>query len=266
MPKKSKFFRAVVEGQTLNPDITVTRDDIESMASSYSPDVYCARINLEHITSLSHESEWRRYGKVLAVKTEEITSGLLAGKLALLVQVEVSDELLKLHNKGQKLTVSVEYVTKFPATGKPYLVGLAFTDDPASLGTQEIKLSLSQRNVQMSQAMDVELTTDEHDLLTRIKQKLSILSKKTDQSDETLVTLLTLTDSLADNNINALQQLNQLNQANEYYKTELAHLKTQLNTLSGAFNELQQSLSEIDSQHKRPIATGNSSAEIMTDC
>ncbi|PNB14442.1 GPO family capsid scaffolding protein, partial [Pseudomonas sp. DP16D-E2] len=41
----------------------------------------------------------------------------------------------------QKLFTSIEIQPEFADTGKPYLRGLAITDDPASLGTQPLHFS-----------------------------------------------------------------------------------------------------------------------------
>ncbi|MCP6043100.1 GPO family capsid scaffolding protein, partial [Klebsiella pneumoniae] len=43
----------------------------------------------------------------------------------------------------QKLFTSMEVNTSFADTGKAYLVGLAATDDPASLGTEMLTFSAS---------------------------------------------------------------------------------------------------------------------------
>lgn len=50
---------------------------------------------------------------------------------------------MALVKKGQKLFTSMEVSPKFADTGKAYLVGLAATDDPASLGTEMLAFSAS---------------------------------------------------------------------------------------------------------------------------
>ena len=52
--------------------------------------------------------------------------------------------MLALHNAGQKLFTSIEVNPNFADTGKAYLVGLAFTDTPASLGTQIMEFAAKQ--------------------------------------------------------------------------------------------------------------------------
>jgi len=49
-----------------------------------------------------------------------------------------------MNKTGQKVHFSIEYFEKFSDTGKAYMVGLAVTDDPASLGTGYMQLSTRQ--------------------------------------------------------------------------------------------------------------------------
>jgi len=137
MPK-SKFFRVAVEGATCDGR-TLERQHIEQMAQSYNPQVYGARCNLEHLKSLYPDSVFRMYGDVLAVKSEEISDGPLKGKLGLYAQIDATDELVELNKSRQKVYSSIEINPKFADTGVAYLMGLAFTDSPASLGTEMLQ-------------------------------------------------------------------------------------------------------------------------------
>jgi len=137
MPK-SKYFRVVVEGATCDGR-DVTRQQIQEMAESYSPQLYGARCNLEHLKSLSPDSTFRMYGDVEAAKAEEIADGPLKGKLALYALIDATDEMVELNKKRQKVYSSVEINPSFADTGKAYLMGLAFTDSPASLGTEMLQ-------------------------------------------------------------------------------------------------------------------------------
>ncbi|CAM3517376.1 phage capsid protein [Rouxiella silvae] len=142
MPK-SKYFRVAVEGATCDGR-TLERQHIEQMAKSYNPQVYGARCNLEHLRSLFPDSVFRMYGDVLALKTEEDTSdGPLKGKLGLYAQIDATDELVELNKSRQKVYSSIEVSPKFADTGVAYLMGLAFTDSPASLGTEMLQFCAS---------------------------------------------------------------------------------------------------------------------------
>ncbi|WP_034918801.1 GPO family capsid scaffolding protein [Erwinia sp. 9145] len=142
MAVKAKRFRIGVEGATTDGR-EIQREWLVEMAAAYSPTVYTALINLEHLKSYSSDGEFRRYGRVTALAAEEITEGALAGKMALYAEIEPTPDLVALTKKWQKLFTSMEVSPKFADTGKAYLVGLAATDDPASLGTEMLVFSAS---------------------------------------------------------------------------------------------------------------------------
>lgn len=137
---KSKLFRVAVEGATCDGRV-LERQHIQEIADTYNPQVYGARINLEHLKSLSPDSTFRMYGDVDSVKAEEIKDGPLAGKLALYALIDATDDLVALNKSRQKVYSSIEFDPKFADTSKAYLMGLAFTDSPASLGTEMLQFS-----------------------------------------------------------------------------------------------------------------------------
>lgn len=134
---KSKWFVVATEGATTDGR-KISREWLTQIEENYDPKKYGARVNLEHF-------RWRyfdpndahsfSYGDVLAVKTEENADG----KLQLLAQVEPTEALVKLVKDKQKVYTSVEIDLNFADTGEAYLVGLAVTDTPASLGTEYLK-------------------------------------------------------------------------------------------------------------------------------
>lgn len=139
MPK-SKLFRVAVEGATCDGR-QLERQHIQEIADSYNPQVYGARINLEHLKSLSPDSTFRIYGDVDSVQAIEIKEGPLAGKLGLYALIDGTDDLVTLNKSRQKVYSSIEFDPNFAKTGKAYLMGLAFTDSPASLGTEMLQFS-----------------------------------------------------------------------------------------------------------------------------
>ncbi|BFU60778.1 MULTISPECIES: GPO family capsid scaffolding protein [Rodentibacter] len=136
---KSKWFVVATEGATTDGR-TINRTWIEQMATNYDPKKYGARINLEHLKFRmlwNDEPHSKCYGDVLALKTEENQEG----KLQLLAQIDPTDDLIKLNKDRQKIYTSIECDPNFADTGEAYLVGLAVTDNPASLGTEMLKFS-----------------------------------------------------------------------------------------------------------------------------
>ncbi len=137
MAKKiSKWFRIGVEGDTCDGR-EIDNNDIQQMADTFDPRVYGCRINLEHIKGTLPDSPFRRFGDVVELKAERIEDdSILNGKLALFAKMAPLAELVAMVKSGQKVYTSMEIRQNFSNTGKSYLVGLAVTDDPASLGTE----------------------------------------------------------------------------------------------------------------------------------
>ncbi|WP_205957001.1 GPO family capsid scaffolding protein [Pantoea stewartii] len=142
MAKKAKRFRIGVEGVTTDGR-TIERSWLEQMAANYDPAVYTAVINMEHIMGYTPDSAFRRFGVVDALDTEEISDGLLKGKLGLYAVINPTDELVTMTGNMQKLFTSMEIRPEFADTGEAYLIGLAVTDNPASLGTEMLQFSAS---------------------------------------------------------------------------------------------------------------------------
>jgi hypothetical protein len=143
MATKSKFFRIAVEGGTTDGRV-IERDWIEQMAAGYNPATYTACINCEHLRGYSPEPPFNNYGTVSALKTEEIElsiAGKTEKRLALLAQLEPNDQLLSVNRAKQKLFTSCEISPNFGGSGKAGLVGLAVTDNPASLGTEMLQFA-----------------------------------------------------------------------------------------------------------------------------
>lgn len=137
--KKTDFFRVAVSGTTVDGR-EITAEQINEMAEIYDPTVYGARVNLEHIRSWSSDSEFSMYGDVLALKAEDCEI-LGEKRRGLYAQFAVNKELVEINQKNQKIYSSIELRPNFAGTGKAYLVGLACTDSPASLGTEALCFS-----------------------------------------------------------------------------------------------------------------------------
>ncbi|MEN3260047.1 GPO family capsid scaffolding protein [Sodalis endosymbiont of Spalangia cameroni] len=157
-----KKFRVAVSGSTVDGR-EIRPDHLRDAAAHYSPDVYGARINVEHYISPVPGSEFGAMGDVTALSTEEISDGPLAGRTALYAEIAPSERMRQLTEEGKKIYSSIELHPQFALNGKAYVVGLAMTDTPASLGTERLKFAAQQRAQVMTfnnQLGDAPLFTD----------------------------------------------------------------------------------------------------------
>ena len=109
----------------------ISAEHLHQMAAGYNRSIYGARINLEHIRFFL--PDYAGYGDVLELKTAPWPAD--TAKTCLLARLSVLPALQELWDNGKKVYTSMEIDPEFADTGKAYLVGLAVTDDPASLGT-----------------------------------------------------------------------------------------------------------------------------------
>lgn len=156
---KTKFFRVAVEGATVDGRV-IQREWLEQMAASYDPATYTARINCEHIAGYSPDRPFNAYGSVLSLKAEDVELTINGEKktlLALYAEVDANDQLVEINKAGQKLFTSCEIHPDFAGEGKAYLVGLAVTDQPASLGTEALKFAVKSRANVFSSAHETQI-------------------------------------------------------------------------------------------------------------
>ncbi|MBZ8683600.1 GPO family capsid scaffolding protein, partial [Escherichia coli] len=232
----------------------------------------------EHIKSYLPDSTFNRYGKVTALFAEEITEGPLAGKMALYADVEPTESLVELVKKGQKLFTSMEVSPKFADTGKAYLVGLAATDDPASLGTEMLTFSASAAHNPLANRKQnpANLFTAAEETVIELEEiqedKPSLFARVT-----ALFTKKEQSDDARFSDVHKAVELVATEQQNLSARTEkslseqeerLSELETALQEQQTAFNELVNKLSHEDSrQDYRQRATGgNAPADTLTNC
>jgi hypothetical protein len=128
--KKSKKFVAATEGKTIDKRV-ITREQIQQMAKNYNVATYRSGVNIEHI---------RYYGNFGVVDTAEAIDNA-EGKAQLWLTITGSDDLVTMNGNMKKLFTSVEIDPNFVDKGEAYLVGLAVTDNPASLGVGMLTFS-----------------------------------------------------------------------------------------------------------------------------
>ena len=136
MPRSLVSFwkRVATSGPTVDGRVILPQE-LRDIAETYSIATYTASIWSEH-------ERWPgSHGTVFAVRLVEDAEDLQPGQVALEAQLKPNQRLLYLNDQGEKLFTSIEVTPDFANTGKAYLTGLAVTDSPASLGTQELYFS-----------------------------------------------------------------------------------------------------------------------------
>ena len=250
MAKQSKWFVVATEGATTDGR-TINRTWIEQMAANYDPKKYGARVNLEHIKwryMWNDDPHSKCYGDVIGLKTEENAEG----KLQLLAQIDPTDDLIKLNKDRQKIYTSIECDPNFADTGEAYLVGLAVTDNPASLGTEMLAFSagasanpLNNRKEKaenlFTAAIETELEFEE------VKEKgLSVFAKiralfadKEKTDDERFADHQKSIELLAEQTQKTLEKLTALSADLAKRENEFAELKAENEKILAQFAELE---------------------------
>lgn len=271
MAGKSKKFRVATEGATTDGRI-IERSWIEQMAKNYDPKKYGARVNMEHIKGYAPDGTFKRFGDVLSVSCAENNEG----KLELFTVIDPTADLVTMTTKDrQKVYTSIEVNPKFADTGEAYLVGLAVTDDPASLGTEMLSFSAKADNSPLakrklhpenlfSEAVEftLELEGDSTGLIegfaSKIKGIIGGFKKTTDTNFSELQNAI---EVIAESQKTLLEKYGQL----EADSTEAKAFKAELDKLSTAHAELVQKLSQEPAGQHRDRTPGGAGT-IKTDC
>ncbi|WP_432777879.1 GPO family capsid scaffolding protein [Pseudomonas fortuita] len=272
---RSKWFRVAVEGGTTDGR-TIERAWIEQMAAQYSPNTYGARINCEHIKWAWPGGEFGAYGDVLACKAEEVE---IAGekRLALFAQLQPNDALLALNAKNQKIYTSVEIDPKFAKTGQAYLVGLAITDTPASLGTEALQFSAQHGTLTgrkqnkdnlFTAAEEVQLEFEEvidgTSMFAALRDKVGgLLGKSKEKEGKDAANFAALGELIEQLATHGAEQAEALAKG----LTAFTELETKFVKLSADYDALVKRLSNTQdhTQKDRPSVPGGSGRE-LTDC
>lgn len=265
----SNWFSVAREGATTD-DREIKREWIEQMAANFDAKKYGARVNLEHFLSINPDSTFRAYGDVIALKTEERD-----GKLHLLARVDATDELVQLHEKRQKIYTSVEVDPEFADTGEAYLVGLAMTDSPASLGTEMMQFAAQAKQNPFSarKQRPENLFTESVEIALQFTQEPAPKAEDTKLLDKVKALFSKHKSSAAADFAGFKTELEQTLElltekiiAASAEDKNFAQLKTAHAELKQEFTELKALLDSAPAPQKfnRPAATGG--AEELTDC
>ncbi|WJR28920.1 GPO family capsid scaffolding protein [Pseudomonas mosselii] len=266
---RSNWFRVAVEGATSDKR-KIERTWLEQAAKNFSQNTYGARVWLEHFRSLLPDSPFKAYGDITAVKTEEVE---IAGqkKLALFAQIEPTPELVAMNKAKQKIYTSIEIDESFADSGEAYIVGLAVTDSPASLGTDVLAFSAQKPDASpfkdrhysatsmFTEALEAEIKFEEVadpenkalGLFNRVMEALGKSKEKTVKDDAQFSELTEAVEALA----NHAKDQGAVFTAEQ---TRFTSLQTAHEKLAGEFADLLKRLgaTEDHSQQQRPPATG----------
>ena len=269
---KSKWFCIATAGDTTDGR-EIQAEWIIQMAQNYNPLTYGARINLEHIRGVMPDGVFGAYGDVIALKTKKVT---INGeeKDALFAQIEPTESLIALNKKKQKVYTSIEVDENFANKGSAYLVGLAVTDSPASLGTEMLAFAAGatinpladkkQRPENLfSAAQEVSLEFEEvkeqqsysAGLLDKVKSLFKTQDKKSVESfseqEQAIVEIATETANQG--------------QAVSKLENDYSTLNTSHEQLKKEFNDFKTKLDGTPEQSPRPTS-GNSNLTEIVDC
>jgi hypothetical protein len=249
------------------------------MADGYNATKYGARIWLEHIRGILPDSPFKAYGDITAVKAEEVE---IDGqkKLALLAQIDATDELMAMNKKRQKIYTSMEIDPNFAKSGKCYLVGLAVTDSPASLGTEQLAFAagakvnpLAERKqnpenlFSAAQEVMLEFEDEKSDEGESLFSKVLGLLKGKDKSDaDRFADAGKAIEAVAGAQRDLLDKFSAL-QAELKTATEQIKAATDAATADRkAFADLKAELDKEPKDGKRPPAAGGNAGANATDC
>lgn len=278
--KVSKWFRIGVEGDTCDNRV-IDGNDIQEMAAGFDPRVYGCRINLEHIKGLFPNGDFKRLGDVVELKAERIDDdSILNGKWALFAKMTPTDELVGMVKASQKVYTSMEIRPNFANTGKCYLIGLAVTDDPASLGTEYLEFCSRAKTNPLagkkaepgdvfSVATEVLLEFEElpDSLLTNLTDRVKGMFSRKQVSDDARFSdvhdaVTVIAEQVQTNGDSAETRFAQLEQEIEGLRGEVTAGQEQLSALETSLDT-----TENLSQQRRPKASGGNGEEsLLTNC
>lgn len=261
MAKTSKWFVVATEGATTDGR-TINRTWIEQMAANDDPKKYGARVNLEHIKwryMWNDDPHSKCYGDVVGLKTEENAEG----KLQLLAQIDPTDDLIKLNKDRQKIYTSIECDPNFADTGEAYLVGLAVTDNPASLGTEMLVFSASasanplnnrkeKSDNLFTAAIETELefVEETQSIFEKIK---GLFAKKEKSDNERFSDQTQAIELLAEQTKETLEKLTALSDDLAKQKAEIEEMKAGNAEIQATFAELKK---PVEPENPRPLVYG----------
>ena len=150
---------------------------LKQMADSYDKELFTALIWPEH-------QRYVNYGTVEALRTTNNEEG----GIDLWAVISPNSIYQSSNSYGQKLFTSMEITFDFRQSGQAYLTGLGATDDPASVGTSEIRFSklAEQAGVQLSAFIETQTQTFEDQQPATLLDQIKALFKNSPSEDTTM--------------------------------------------------------------------------------
>ncbi|HBR3209697.1 TPA: GPO family capsid scaffolding protein [Klebsiella pneumoniae] len=269
--KPRKKFRVAVSGNTVDGR-EIQPQHLRDAAANYNLEVYAARVNIEHYLSPYPGSDFGAMGDVVALSVEDITDGPLAGRTALYAEIEPSERMKQMTDKGQKVYSSIELHPQFALNGKAYMMGLAMTDTPASLGTERLKFAAQQRAQVMAfnnQQAEAPMITEaiEAEVIELAAQRsdegkqwfnrvMGILGKGQKTDDQRFTQVHQAVEAVAQSQVDLGEQFSAAEQERQQDKAAIQKLTSDLDAL-------RQQLGNTDANFsQRPAANGGANAQL----
>jgi hypothetical protein len=180
--------------------------------------------------------------------------------------------MVQMTDKGQKVYSSIELHPQFALNGKAYVVGLAMTDTPASLGTERLKFASQQRASVMAfnnqqgeapmftealEAEVIELTAQRSDEGARwFNRVMSIIGKGQKTDDQRFSQMHQVVEAVAQSQSEQIDRFSAAEQERQEDKAAIQKLTTEL-------AELRQKLVSTEASFsQRPPANGGANAQL----
>lgn len=267
----SRPFAIATEGPTVDGR-KISREWLTQMAANYSTKVYTAVANLEHYLSSLPDSVFGAYGKVVSLSTRE-TEIMGEKRMQLMAVVDANDELVALQQKGKKAFCSMEVIGDFAGKGVAYLGGLAFTDRPASIGTESMKFSVAgtagerfgfKEEIEIEFEPETKPETKPGDsLFNKVKDLLGLSKKDNDGRFADQANAIT---AIAESQKTLLDNFASFEQQVADAGAQVKKLTEEFAAAKKDFADLKKTLSETDGDaSSRPPATGGNGT-VTTDC
>lgn len=266
-----KKFRVAVSGATVDGR-EIRPEHLRQAAANYDPSVYAARVNVEHYLSPLVSSEFGAMGDVVALSAEDITDGALAGRTALYAEIDASQKMKAITDEGKKVYSSIELAPQFALNGEAYVVGLAMTDTPASLGTERLKFTAQQRqqvqafnkqqgeSAMFSDAIEAEVIELAEQRSDEGKQwfgrVMGIIGKGRKSDGEQFSQVRDAVENVAQSHADLLDSFNDLSRAREQDSQAIQKLTTDLAALTSKLGSTDANFSQ------REAASGGANAQL----